>query len=222
MIWLWLQILCRIREKKLGRKFIAVIAVITLGVGIAGAQGRGQSDKNDDKGKTTPPVQAPRFASPGRQHQPAFHGPGPHMGDWLRRNENLPPDQQLRKLEQNPDFQRLPKDRQDRLRQRLQSFSTLPPEQKERILQRMETFEHLPADQQERLHDMFHQFRALPPDRRQELNRAFQQLQGMTPEERQRTLDSPEYRNNFSDQERGLLHGMSTIGITPNPNRPPQ
>jgi hypothetical protein len=46
-------------------------------------------------------------------------------------------------------------------------------------------------------------------------------LEGMTPDERQRMLDSPEYRNNFSDQERGLLRGMSTIGITPGQAGPP-
>jgi len=51
--------------------------------------------------------------------------------------------------------------------------------------------------------------------------RAFQQLETMSPEERQRALDSPEYRNNYSEQERGLLRGMSTIGITPNRSGPP-
>ena len=38
----------------------------------------------------------------------------------------------------------------------------------------------------------------------------------MSPEERQKTLNSPEYRNNFSENERDLLRGMSNIGITPN------
>jgi len=69
---------------------------------------------------------------------------------------------------------------------------------------------------------MFRQYRELPQDRRQELKHAFQHLEGMSPEERQRALDSPVYRNNFSEQERGLLRGMSTIGITPGqPASPP-
>lgn len=209
----------------MGRKFISVIGIVALGLGVALAQGGGPDKKKDDKGsKDAPSVRAPRFASPGRPQGPALHGPGPHMGDWLRRNEALPPDQQLKKLEQNPDFQRLPADRQQRLRDRLQNFTNLPPEQKERILQRMETYEHLPPDQQERVHEMFHQFRALPQDRRQELNRAFQQMQGMSADDRQKLLDSQEYRNNFSEQERTLLRGMSTIGITPagrGPGGPP-
>ncbi len=205
----------------MGRKIIAVFVFIALSVAMACAQGGGPPPKKDDKSKQAPPPSAPRFAPQGREpHGPVFHGPGPHMGDWLRRNENVPPDQLIRNLEQNPDFQRLPPDRQQRLRNRLQNFINLPPEQKDRILQRMETFEHLPPEQQQRLREMFRQFRALPQERRNELNRAFQQLAGMSPEERQRMLDSPEYRNNYTDQERNLLRGMSSIGITPNPNRP--
>jgi phage-related protein len=196
----------------LGLKSIAVIAVVTLSLGMAFAQGDNKPQKDDKQ----PPAPGPRFASPGRPpREPVFHGPGPHMGDWLRRNESTPPDQQLKKLEQDPDFRRLPPDRQQRMRERLQKFSNLPPAQKERILQRMETFEHLPPEQQQRLREMFRDFRSLPTERRQDLNRAFQQLETMSPEERQKALDSPEYRNNYSEQERGLLRGMSTIGITP-------
>jgi Spy/CpxP family protein refolding chaperone len=205
----------------LGRKFITVIAMAALSVGLAAAQGTGPGKKDDKRSKDAPPVHAPRFASPGRPQGPVSRGPGPHMGDWFRRNETLPPDQQLRKLEQNPDFQHLPPDRQQRLRERLQNFISLPPEQKDRILHRMETYERLAPEQQQRVHDLFRQYRGLPPDRRQELKRGFQQLEGMTPDERQKMLDSPEYRNNFSDQERGLLRGMSTIGITPGQPGPP-
>ena len=206
----------------MGRKFISVIAVVALGAGAALAQGG--PGKKDDKGtKGAPPVNAPRFAGPGRPQGPVYHGPGPHAGKWLRDNEGLPLDQQMKKLEQDPDFRRLPPDRQQRFRERLQNFNNLPPEKKDRILQRMETYEHLPPEQQQRVHEMFHQFRALPQERRQELNRVFQQMQGMSPEERQKLLDSPEYRNNFSEQERGLLRGMSTIGITPaRPAQPPR
>ena len=207
----------------MGRKFITVITMVALGVGLAAAQGGSSGRKDDQRSKDAPPVRAPRFASPGRSQGPALHGPGPHMGDWFRRNEALPPDQQLKKLEQNPDFQRLPPDRQQRLRERLQNFNSLPPEQKDRILKRMETYEHLAPEQQQRVHEMFREYRGLPPDRRQELKHAFQQLEGMTPDERQKMLASPEYRNNFSDQERGLLRGMSSIGITPGrPGPPPQ
>lgn len=190
------------------------MASVALGLGMAAAQGGGSPQKGDKQPPGTPPAQARGFDSHARRG-PALRGPGPHMGDWLRRNQSTPPDQQLQKLEQNPDFKRLPPERQQRLRQRLQEFNNLPPERKQIILDRIEKYEHLPPDQQQRLHEMFHEFRALPPERRQELNHAFQQLETMSPPERQKALDSPEYRNNFSEQERGLLRGMSTIGITP-------
>ncbi len=193
----------------MGRNFIAVVAVFALGAGVAAAQGGG--DKKNESRKDAP-VHAPGFA---RGQAPVYHGPGPHFGQWLSRNESLPADEQLKKLEQNPDFKKLPPDRQQRLRERLQSFNSLPPEQKNRILQRMEVYEHLTPDQQQRVHQMFKQFRELPQDRRHQLNQAFLQMQNMGPEERQKLLDSPEYRNNYSDQERELLRGMSTIGITP-------
>ena len=201
-------------EKKLGGKSIAVIAVVALGLGMAAAQGSGPPQKDDKQPSGAPPAQARGFDSHGRRG-PVVHGPGPHMGDWLRRNQSTPPAQQLQKLEQNPDFKSLSPERQQRLRQRLQEFNNLPPERKQVILDRIEKYEHLPPDQQQRLHEMFHDFRGLPQERRQELNRAFQQLETMSPAERQKALDSPEYRNNFSEQERGLLRGMSTIGITP-------
>jgi hypothetical protein len=205
----------------LGRKFITVIAMVALSVGLAAAQANRTEKKGEKPSKDAPPVQAPHFVSPGRQQGPVYHGPGPHAGKWLLDNDRLPLDQQMKKLEQDPDFRRMPPDRQQRFRERLQNFNNLPPEQKGRILKRMETYEHLSAEQQQRVHDLFRQYRGLPQDRRQELKHAFQQLEGMSPGERQRMLDSPEYRNNFSEQERGLLRGMSTIGITPGQPGPP-
>ena len=136
--------------------------MVALSVGLAAAQGGGPEKKGEKPSKDAPPVHAPRFASPGRPQGPVSRGPGPHMGDWFRRNETLPPDQQLKKLEQNPDFQHLPPDRQQRLRDRLQNFISLPPEQKDRILHRMETYERLSPEQQQRVHDLFRQYRGLP------------------------------------------------------------
>ncbi len=63
---------------------------------------------------------------------------------------------------------------------------------------------------------MFRNFRELPQDRRQEMNRAFLQLEQMSPEDRQKTIDSDEYRRNYSNKERELLRGMSDLGLTPN------
>jgi len=201
----------------LGVKAISVMGVLLLATTVAGAQGH-----NDNKQQAGPPPR--QFAPNVPRRGPVMHGPGPHIGDWIRKHDNLPPDEQMKALEADPVFRTLPPDRQDLLRNRLARFNSLKPEQKERILQRMETLEHLPPDQQQKARDLFRDYRALPPDRRHALSQGFEQLQGLTPEERQRTIDSEAFRNNYSERERDLLRGMSTLGFAPgaNRNQPPQ
>jgi hypothetical protein len=167
--------------------------------------------------------QAPSQQQPDQQQRPfdrfILHGQGPHSGDWLRQHENLPPEEQKKALQADPQFQKLPKDRQQQLMDRLTRFSALPHEQRDRMLQRMETLEHLSPDQRDKAREMFRSFRDLPQDRRQEMNRAFRDLEQMSPEDRQKTIDSDEYRRNYSDKERELLRGMSDLGLTPNGGR---
>jgi hypothetical protein len=136
---------------------------------------------------------------------------GPRPGDWLRRHQNLPPAEQQRALENDPAFRNLPAERQQQLRQRLQHFSSLPPEQQNRILQRMQTFERLSPQQRQQARDLYGQFHGLPPERQAVLQRAFRGMHDMTPAERQRLVDSPAYRSTFTDQERNILRGMSSL-----------
>ena len=72
-----------------------------------------------------------------------------HAGDWLRRYKDLPPQQQQKALENDPQFRNLPSERQQQLRQRLQRFNNLPPQQQQRVLNRMETWEHLTPEQKQ-------------------------------------------------------------------------
>lgn len=146
--------------------------------------------------------------------RPPQNQPG-HAGNWLRRYKDLPPAQQRRALENDPQFRRLPPPQQWQLRQRLQRFSSLPPQQQERVLNRMETWEHLTPDQKRQARQLFQQFRQLPPDRRQAVNRAIRGMRGLTPEQRDRLINSDEYRNEFSPQERGLLRGTSRLPLAP-------
>ncbi|MGD0824251.1 MAG: DUF3106 domain-containing protein [Terriglobales bacterium] len=59
---------------------------------------------------------------------PPQNRPG-HAGNWLRRYKDLPPAQQHRALENDPQFRKLSPQQQARLRSRLQNFSSLPPQQ---------------------------------------------------------------------------------------------
>ncbi|MGO9403651.1 MAG: DUF3106 domain-containing protein [Terriglobales bacterium] len=148
------------------------------------------------------------------QFHPPQNQPG-HAGNWLRRYRDLPPAQQRRALENDPQFRRLPPQQQARLRQRLQHFSSLPPAQQERVLNRMETWEHLTPNQKQQARQLFQQFKQLPPERRQAVNQAIRGMRNLTPEQRDRLINSPQYRNAFSPQERGLLSGAAHLPLAP-------
>ena len=150
----------------------------------------------------------------GRRQNPIIRPQG-HAGEWLRKYKDLPPAQQQKALENDPDFQRLPPFRQQMLRQRLQHFSSLPPEQQQRILNRMETWEHLTPEQREQTRQLFRQFNALPPGRKFMVRRAVQRLRQMPPEQRQQLIDSDRFRNRFTPQERELLRGVSQLPLAP-------
>jgi hypothetical protein len=177
--------------------------------------------------RVPPPPQHPdgqwhRFQKEGGSNQsrpnatrPPQNQPG-HAGNWLRRYKDLPPAQQRRALENDPQFRRLPPQQQTRLQNRLQHFSSLPPQQQERVLNRMETWEHLTQNQKQQARQMFQQFRQLPPDRRQAVNKAIRSMRGLTPEQRDRLINSDQYRSAFSPQERSVLSGASHLPLAPN------
>jgi len=138
-----------------------------------------------------------------------------HAGDWLRKYKDVPPQDQQKALNSDPQFRRLPAERQDRLRERLQRFSTLPPQQQSRILNRMETWEHLTPDQKQEARGLFQQMRGLPPDRRQMVESAIRNLRGMPPAQRQQTLESPDFRSRFSPQEQQMLKDITRLPLAP-------
>jgi len=154
--------------------------------------------------------------SPSSPYQPRTpqNQPG-HAGNWLRRYKDLPPAQQRRALENDPQFRRLPPQQQARLRNRLQHFSSLPPQQQERVLNRMETWEHLTPNQKRQARQLFQQFKQLPPDRRQAVNRAIRSMRGLTPGQRDQLINSDQYRNAFSPQERSILSAASHLPLAP-------
>ena len=146
--------------------------------------------------------------------------PGRHGGDWLRKMGNLPPDEQERALQNDPEFQQLAPEEQGRLRRRLRKFTSLPPDQRQRMLDRWERFEHLTPEQQERARGLHQRMRQLPDERRRMMYRALRALRDMPPHERDRTLSSERFRNTFSPEERTLLRGMAEISPPPRDERP--
>jgi hypothetical protein len=155
----------------------------------------------------------PNSSHPSPSHPPQ-NRPG-HAGNWLRRYKDMPPAQQRRLLENDPQFRKLSPQQQARLRSRLQHFSSLTPQQQEHVLNRMETWEHLTPDQKERARQVFDQFKRLPPDRRQAVNQAIREMRDLPPAQRDQLINSDQYRNSFSLQERVILSGAAHLPLAP-------
>ncbi len=180
---------------------MAMLALAALALTVAGEPRALAQDQRDGRWGR-------RGGDQGGQH---LKGPGPHRGEWLRKNQNLPPQEQEKALRNDPTFKQLPQEKQQRLMERLRDFNSRPPEQRQRILERMETFEHLPQPERQRLRSFYGQMRDLPDDRRMAVRQAVRQLNGMSPAERERMLNSPQFQRRFSPQEQNLVRGLSQL-----------
>ena len=174
-------------------------------------------------GSARPASQAPRGMAPPASSQNSANsyqfqpkGPGPHRGDWLRKYGNLPPSEQEQQLKQDPAFHSLTPDKQNQLMDRLRKFNSQPPEKKQQILNRMETFEHLTTEQQASARNLFQRYHNLPEDQRAKVSQAYRRLRGMPPQARNELLNSDEFRNNYTEEERNLLRGMTDLNLSPN------
>ena len=169
-------------------------------------------------GHAAPAVSSEHPAPPPRSNgAPAVHsnGAGPHRGDWLRKYRSLPPSQQEQQLRRDPVFESLPPDKQNQLLERLRKFNSQPPQKQAQILKRMETFEHMTPQQQQAARSLFERYRNLPEDQKDKVSQAYRRLRGMPPSARNELLNSDEFKNNFSDDERDLLRGMAELRVNP-------
>jgi hypothetical protein len=156
---------------------------------------------------------------PGEAQGPGLRRGGersqPHLGTWLKRYQNLSPEEQERALESDAEFQKLSPEQQERLRRRLHDFSRRPAEEQQQMLQRMEVFQHMTLEQRQEAQGLFARFRELPEPRRRMVMRASRHLRGLPAEERRQALDSPRFQQMFSGEERDLLRRMGELGISP-------
>jgi hypothetical protein len=152
--------------------------------------------------------------------------PGRKMGDWLREHQNLPPDQQEKLLENDPNFKKLSTEQQAQLKERLRKFNSLTPEQRERALNRMEFMSSLTPQQREQIRDAQKTLQGLPPDRQVMVHKALRHLRQMDPQQRQQVMNEDRFKSMFSEQERGILGQLSAINPPegeggPNPQQVP-
>jgi hypothetical protein len=169
--------------------------------------------------QSAPPPSSPSANNSGSQNSGTYHfqpkGPGPHRGDWLRKYGTLPPNEQEQKLQNDPSFRSLPPDKQNHLLNSLRQFNSQPPEKKQQILNRMETFEHMTPQQQQQARSLFDRYRNLPEDQKGKVSQAYRRLRGMPPSARNELMNSEEFRNGYTDDERELLRGMTDLNVGP-------
>lgn len=136
---------------------------------------------------------------------------GKKMGDWLQAHKDLPLDQQLKLLENEPGFKKLPADRQAALRERLKKFNSLPPDKRDQAVQRMEFLAKLTPVQRQQLRDANQQLKGLPPERQVAVHTALRHLRQMPPADRQQVIQSDRFRSTFSDQEQKLISQLAEL-----------
>jgi hypothetical protein len=192
----------------------AVLACSMTVVSSAQSNRRAPERQNRPNNQSHPDQNRPNNQAVPRPPRNETPSQGHHAGQWLRRYQGVPFDQQKKALESDPAFRRLPAERQERLQQRLQRFNSLPPERQQRILNRMEVWEHLTPDQKSDARRVFTGIRGLPPERRQAMQNAINALRAMPPGARERAIQSGRF-SSFSPQERELLDGAAKLPLAP-------
>jgi Protein of unknown function (DUF3106) len=143
---------------------------------------------------------------------PAQKG-GYRMGEWLQAHKDLPLDQQLKLLEEDPKFKKLPADRQNALRDQLKKFNSLSPEKRDQALKRMQFLAKLTPQQRQQLRDASQQLQGLPPERRVAVHKAVRHLRQMPADQRKQELESDHFKSTFSDQEQKLIGELAELSF---------
>jgi hypothetical protein len=136
---------------------------------------------------------------------------GEHLGVWMQEHRNLDPQSQRRALQNEPGFNQLPPQAQQRVMDRLNRLNSLPERQRERVIARGEAFERMSPDERAQVRGAMGQLSALPDDRRRMVARTFRELRAMPVPDRNMLLNSPAYRQQFTDEERGTLGNLLAV-----------
>lgn len=187
-----------------GAAFAAILLSGTLTVSVP--------SRVDTRGASKVPVANLQAAPQKNPSRPAQKG-GPRMGDWLQQHKDLPLDQQLKLLENDPKFKKLAPDRQNALRERLKKFNSLTPQQRDEALKRMEFLAKLTPTQRQQLRDANQQLQGLPPERRVAVHKAVRHLRQMPPDQRKEVLASDRFKTTFSDQEQKLISQLAELDV---------
>ena len=195
--------------------------IVLAGVTLVGSTIPANAAAFWQKPKAAPPAQhqaapanslvaQPHGANPTAVQQGHLNGPGPHNGDWLRKNSQLSPAEQEQKLKNDPVFRSLTPEKQQSLMNRLRNFNSLSPSKKQQVLERMEKYEHLTPAQQKQADGLYQSYHGLPADQQSQVSQAYKRVQKMSPEQRSQYFNSDEFQN-MNEEQRGLLRGMAEL-----------
>jgi hypothetical protein len=165
----------------------------------------------------------PHYSAPPHTSAPPSHYPSQpkppgelHLNEWMRQNQGLSPQEQSRKLREEPGFKQLPPQQQQQLTNRLQDLNRKPPDERERTLQRVENMERLPPERQQQIRASAARLDQLPPERQTAVRDAMRSLRNVPPGLRQSELNSQKY-GQMSPEERGIVGNLLSV----EPYRPP-
>jgi Protein of unknown function (DUF3106) len=104
-------------------------------------------------------------------------------------------------------------ERRQRVEARLAELDQMNDDQRARLGRRLQSFREMPVQDQERLRDLAGQLNRMDPPRRQVLRRELLRLRSMGETERQARLESPQFRRQYSAEERALLERLGALEL---------
>ena len=161
-------------------------------------------------------------SSAGHQTNSQNHAPGQeHLGEWMKKNQGLTPDQQIEKLQRERGFNQLTPQQQQGVTNRLRQLDQMPPQQRQRVLERVENMEHLSPQQQEQVRASARTLGQMPADRQQAVKDAIRNLRNVPPGLRESELNS-KYGSQLTPQERGIVGNLLSVESYHPPPPPPR
>jgi hypothetical protein len=119
--------------------------------------------------------------------------------------EGMPPEQQQRALE------RLPPGQRQKLQERLRRFNQLPREQQQTLRNLYNRLHQLPPGRQESVRKAINRFSEQAPDRQRAMRDELRSMAALPKPDREARMASPEFRNNFSRREQGIVKDMLPV-----------
>lgn len=158
------------------------------------------------------PANTPRNAPNGANKAPGARQAGAPIinpANPVARLYRATPEERERALE------KLPPKMQEQFRNQLQRFDSLTPAQQQLQLKWVERYSALPADQQTAFRQQLQALQRLPQERRQPIATALRRLEGMPDAQRREVIESEEFKNRFSADERKMISDLSVVMLPP-------